>query len=70
MENEENSGYFGFGIIAPCLKPMWCNAENLCPPYSSLTVWNIFMELHRWPNHIKTVCCGQGRQLWLICFFN
>ena len=28
MNNEENSGYFDFGIIPPCQKPMECNNEN------------------------------------------
>ena len=28
----------------------------------------IFMNFHRWLNHIKAMCNQQGRQLWLIIF--
>ena len=42
-----------------------CPSAHLCPAHNSLTVWNIFMKLHRWLNHIETMCREQSRQLRL-----
>ena len=41
-----------------------------CPGHNSLTVWNIFMKLHRCIHHNKTMCHEQGRQLLHFWFLN
>ena len=41
--------------LFPLNKPYVVYMPSPCPVHNSLNIWNIFMEIHRWPNHIETM---------------
>ena len=48
--------------LSPLPKTYLVYMRSSCPAHNSLNIWNIFMKLHRWPNHMETICREQKKK--------